>query len=91
MGEAAHDRGAVAGETPNLAARLQHQADAGQVLVDPNTRQLIGETFELVELGPQALKGYDDLVLAWHVVGKGSCGKPFRRDTPFCNDPLCGP
>src|SRR3712207_4274220 len=38
---------AVAGETPNLAARLQEIAEPGAVLVAESTRRLLGELFDL--------------------------------------------
>ncbi len=44
VGEAATEADAVAGETPNLAARLQGEASPGQVVIGANTRRLIGAT-----------------------------------------------
>jgi class 3 adenylate cyclase len=55
--------GAIAGDTPNLAARLQALADANQVVIDELTRQLVGVGFLFEELGPQALKGFAEPVL----------------------------
>src|SRR5262249_9026204 len=40
---------AVTGETPNLAARLQACAAAGQVLIAESTRRLLGELFDFSE------------------------------------------
>lgn len=45
------------GETPNLAARLQGLAGADEIVIGPSTRRLLGGTFELDDLGKQALKG----------------------------------
>src|SRR6202045_4053887 len=42
----AQERGVV-GETPNLAARLQSLAEPNTVLIDENTRRLLGKLFEL--------------------------------------------
>ena len=53
------------GETPNLAARLQGLAGSDEVIVGPSTRRLIGETFDLDDLGEQALKGILDPINAW--------------------------
>ena len=47
----------VAGDTPNLAARLQGIAAPDTVVVAESTRKLLGNLFELVDLGPQDLKG----------------------------------
>jgi len=59
---------AVVGDTPNLAARFQALAEPGSVLIAEATRRLLGGTFELKALGPQALKGFDAPVPAWAVV-----------------------
>ncbi len=57
VGEAGRDAEAVSGETPNLAARLQGMAEPGQVVIGATTRRLIGEAFELEDLGSQELTG----------------------------------
>ena len=62
----ARERGVV-GETPNLAARLQGVAEPGQVVVSESTRRLLGGTFELEALGPQAIRGLPSPVHAWVV------------------------
>src|SRR5207248_3674877 len=49
--------GAIAGETPNLAARLEALAGPDQVVIGGLTQQLIGAGFILDELGPPAPKG----------------------------------
>jgi class 3 adenylate cyclase len=48
------ERGVV-GDTPNLAARLQRIAAPGSIVIAEGTRKLLGELFELVDLGPQKL------------------------------------
>jgi len=57
------------GETPNLAARIQGLAQADQIIIGPDTRRLVGGTFELDDFGEHALKGIVDPVLAWRVTG----------------------
>jgi class 3 adenylate cyclase len=52
----AQERGIV-GETPNLAARLQAVALADTVVIAESTRKLLGNLFELNDLGSQQLKG----------------------------------
>ena len=52
----AQERGVV-GDTPNLAARLQSIAVAGTVVIAESTRKLLGDLFELRDLGVQDLKG----------------------------------
>src|SRR6516225_9963705 len=70
--------GAVAGETPNLAARLEALAGPDQVVIDGLTRQLIGAAFALEELGPQNLKGFAEPVDAWRVVGERAVESRFE-------------
>ena len=53
---AAQERGIV-GETPNLAARLQEIAEPNMVVIAEGTRRLLGNLFELQDLGPKDLKG----------------------------------
>jgi len=56
---------AVVGETPNLAARLQAIADPDMVVIAEGTRRLLGNLFELADLGAQELKGIAGPVRAW--------------------------
>jgi class 3 adenylate cyclase len=60
----AHERGIV-GETPNLAARLQGIAQPNTVVVAESTRRLLGNLFELQDLGTRELKGMAEPVRAW--------------------------
>jgi class 3 adenylate cyclase/tetratricopeptide (TPR) repeat protein len=63
---------AVTGEAPNLAARLQGLARADTVVVSANTKQLVGDQFEFIDLGERPLKGIDKPIRAWQVsVEKG--------------------
>jgi class 3 adenylate cyclase len=57
VGEGAAQEQAVVGDTPNLAARLQGIAQPGQVVIGGTTRRLLGERFDLDDLGLQVLKG----------------------------------
>jgi class 3 adenylate cyclase/tetratricopeptide (TPR) repeat protein len=73
VGEASGDRnaedGLAVGETPNVAARLQGLAGADEIVIGPTTRRLIGNTFELADLGVHPLKGIVTPVRAWRVQG----------------------
>ena len=64
----AQERGVV-GETPNLAARLQGIAEPNAVVIAAGTRRLLGDLFELQDLGPQDLKGIPGAVPAWAAFG----------------------
>ena len=60
----AQERGIV-GETPNLAARLQGIAEPNTVVIAEATRKLLGNLFELRDLGPKDLKGITGPARAW--------------------------
>jgi len=60
----ARERGIV-GETPNIAARLQGIAVPNQVVIAESTRKLLGNLFELEDLGPKDLKGIAGPTRAW--------------------------
>lgn len=57
IGEGAAQEQAVVGDTPNLAARLQGLAEPGQVVIAESTRRLLGDLFEVEDLGAQILEG----------------------------------
>jgi class 3 adenylate cyclase/tetratricopeptide (TPR) repeat protein/ABC-type transport system involved in cytochrome c biogenesis ATPase subunit len=79
--------GAIAGDTPNLAARLQALADADQVVIDELTRQLVGAGFIFEELSPRVLKGFAAPVRASRVLAERTTQSRFEvregRLTPF--------
>jgi class 3 adenylate cyclase len=60
----AQERGIV-GETPNLAARLQGIAEPNMVVIAESTRRLLGNLFELEDLGAKDLKRIAGPVWAW--------------------------
>src|SRR6185312_6890050 len=73
----AQERGIV-GETPNLAARLQGIAEPNMVVIAEGTRKLLGNLFELMDLGPKDLKGLGGLVRAWAALRAGSLASRFE-------------
>ena len=77
MSEAARERGAVAGETPNLAARLQGEARHGEVVINASTMRLAGGAFLLEDRGARALKGFAEPVQVWRVRGLARTGSRF--------------
>jgi predicted ATPase/class 3 adenylate cyclase len=60
----AQERGIV-GETPNLAARLQGMAEPDMVVIAEGTRRLLGNLFDLQDLGSRNLKGITGPARAW--------------------------
>jgi class 3 adenylate cyclase len=73
----AQERGIV-GETPNLAARLQGIAEQNTVVIAESTRRLLGNLFELQDLGAQDLKGMGGLVRAWTALRPASVESRFE-------------
>ena len=73
----AQERGIV-GETPNLAARLQGLAEPNMVVVAEGTRKLLGNLFELQDLGAKDLKGIAGSVRAWAALGASSVESRFE-------------
>ena len=57
IGSGAAQEQAIVGETPNLAARLQGIAEPNTVVLAEGTRRLLGNLFELQDLGAKDLKG----------------------------------
>jgi len=77
IGDGASQESAVIGETPNIAARLQACADSNQVIVSPATKNLAAGEFDYRNMGEQTLKGVDQPVVAWRVVGERDHGSRF--------------
>jgi class 3 adenylate cyclase/tetratricopeptide (TPR) repeat protein len=77
IGSGASQEQAIVGETPNLAARLQGIADPNKVIVAENTRKLLGNLFEVEDLGAQNLKGIEGPVRAWAALRPSSVESRF--------------
>ena len=73
----AQERGIV-GETPNLAARLQGIAEPNTVVIAEDTRRLLGNLFELQDLGPRDLKGIAWPARAWAALRASSAEGRFE-------------
>ena len=86
---AAEEQG-VAGETPNLAARLQVLAEPNTVVIASGTRRLTGQLFEYRNLGPMALKGFAELISAWQVLGHSTVESRFDALRATSLTPLVG-
>src|SRR6478672_6425131 len=78
IGSGASREQAVVGETPNLAARLQGIAEPNSVVIAESTRKLVGNLFELEDLGAQNLKGIAGAVRAWTALRPGSVASRFE-------------
>ena len=77
IGAGAAQEQAVVGETPNLAARLQALAEPGAVVIADGTRRLLGNLFELEDLGASDLKGIAGPARAWAALRASAVGSRF--------------
>src|SRR5215470_17989723 len=75
------ERGIV-GETPNLAARLQGIAEPNSVVIAEATRRLLGNLFELRDLGTRELKGLAKPVRAWLALRESTVESRFEALHP---------
>jgi predicted ATPase/class 3 adenylate cyclase len=73
----AQERGVV-GDTPNLAARLQALAEPNMVVIADSTRRLLGNLFELEDLGTRDLKGIAGPARAWAALRASSAEGRFE-------------
>ena len=73
----AQERGIV-GETPNLAARLQGIAEPNTIVIAESTRKLLGNLFDLEDLGAKDLKGIGGSVSVWAVLRPASVESRFE-------------
>lgn len=68
----------LVGNALNLAARVQDRAGTDGIAIAALTRRLVGELFELEDLGEQVLKGFGEPVGIFLVVGEGAGGGRFQ-------------
>jgi class 3 adenylate cyclase/tetratricopeptide (TPR) repeat protein len=81
-GSSANERASIAGDTPNLAARLQGAAAPGQIVVADSTRRLAGQSFEIESLGSQELKGFNSHIALFAVRGEREVESRFDAAHP---------
>jgi class 3 adenylate cyclase len=81
---------AIVGETPNLAARLQGMAEPNTVVIADGTRKLLGNLFELEDLGARDLKGIGGRVRAWTTLRVSSVASRFEAQHETKLTPLFG-
>ena len=78
IGSGASQEQAIVGETPNLAARLQSVAEPNMVVIAESSRRLIGNLFELQDLGAKDLKGITGPVRAFAALRASSAEGRFE-------------
>ena len=72
----------IVGETPNVAARLQAIAEPNTVVIAEATRKLLGNLFELRDLGSKELKGIAGPVPVFAVLRSSSVASRFEAMHP---------
>ena len=77
IGSGASQEQAIVGKTPNLAARLQGIAAPSMVVIADSTRKLLGNLFELEDLGGKDLKGIEGPERVWAVLRANSVDSRF--------------
>ena len=80
----------VAGETPNLAARLQAVAEPNAVVIDPTTHRLLAGLFNYRDLGLVEAKGFSEPVRAWQALAASDIESRFEALHPAVLTPLVG-
>jgi hypothetical protein len=90
IGEGTASETAVVGETPNLAARLQALAQPNQILVSAAPRAMLGDQFDLADLGAYELKGFAEPVPAWRVLSARDVESRFSATRTGTAAPLVG-
>ena len=78
IGSGASQEQAIVGETPNLAARLQGIAEPNAVVIAESTRKLLGNLFQLEDLGARDLKGISGPVSVWVALRPASVESRFE-------------
>jgi hypothetical protein len=84
IGSGASQEQGIVGETPNLAARLQGIAGPNGVVIAEGTRKLIGNLFELEDLGAKDLKGVGGPARVWAAVRPSSVESRFEVEILCC-------
>jgi class 3 adenylate cyclase/tetratricopeptide (TPR) repeat protein len=64
------------GEPVNLAARLQQEAQPGEILVGAGAARLVGGRIELEQVGPLELRGWSQPIAAHRVICAAEHGEP---------------
>jgi class 3 adenylate cyclase/predicted ATPase len=80
----------LVGEAPNLAARLQQLAKPDQIVLAHGTRRLLGQVFDLADLGEHRLKGFERRVRAWRVLRPSRIASRFEARRGPHLTPLIG-
>ena len=90
VGMGAMQEQAVVGETPYIAARLQGIAEPNTVAIAESTRKLLGNLFDLQDLGAKDLKGIVGPVRASAALRRSAVESRFEALHATCLNALVG-
>ncbi len=90
IGSGASEEASIAGQTPNLAARMQSVADPNQLVLPNTTRQLLNENFKLKSTGLHRLKGFAEPIEAYVVTGENDRDRRFQEHRATSMSALVG-
>jgi class 3 adenylate cyclase/tetratricopeptide (TPR) repeat protein len=82
--------GGIAGETPNIAARLQAEAGPNKLVVAPLTARLAGRSFRYKSLGERVMRGLAEPLEVFEVRGTRSSLSRFKALRARSTAPLVG-
>lgn len=71
------------GDAINVAARMEQTAEPGTVRVTADTLELLGDSFDAVEIGPVEVKGKGEAINAHRVVGVADAVRAASTETPL--------
>ena len=89
-GESPVERDSLVGEAPNLAARLQGEAEPGQVLIAHSTANLIGGQFVCEAIGSRMLKGFAEPIPVVRVLSEARSQSRFEATRRATRLPMVG-
>jgi predicted ATPase/class 3 adenylate cyclase len=78
------------GDTPNIASRVQGQAEPNTVVISGDTYHLVQGFFTCQDLGPRDLKGVSALLSLYRVLGTGVAQSRFEVSEQRGLTPLVG-
>ncbi len=80
LGADSSQESVVMGGTPNLAARLQAEAEPNTIFISAKTMNLAGGMFKYNDMGFKQLKGFDKPIQLYRVVGEKHLDSRFNSE-----------
>jgi class 3 adenylate cyclase/tetratricopeptide (TPR) repeat protein len=90
VGEGASQEATAVGRVPNMAARVQSKAAAGQIMLCPETAQLLQGRFSLTSTGSHQLKGIQQPQELFQLLQENAYTGRFERHVTIGLQPLVG-